>query len=87
MNGKRGSRWVWIIILLGAVSFVAAILTGLFITRKHLGKLRNCCKSKISAPPPPKTPQIQDVEEVEPYASYVQRVNSIYNSSADLCNG
>ncbi|TNN59290.1 Cell surface glycoprotein CD200 receptor 1-B [Liparis tanakae] len=26
----------------------------------------------------------EDVEEVEPYASYVQRVNSIYNSSADL---
>lgn len=26
----------------------------------------------------------QDVEEVEPYASYVQRVNSIYNSSIDL---
>uniref|UniRef100_A0A8C4IPK2 Ig-like domain-containing protein n=1 Tax=Dicentrarchus labrax TaxID=13489 RepID=A0A8C4IPK2_DICLA len=28
--------------------------------------------------------QTEDVEEVEPYASYVQRVNSIYNSSADL---
>ncbi|XP_034042724.1 cell surface glycoprotein CD200 receptor 1-B isoform X2 [Thalassophryne amazonica] len=26
----------------------------------------------------------EDVEEVEPYASYVQRVNSIYNSSAVL---
>ncbi|KAG8000600.1 hypothetical protein GBF38_017021 [Nibea albiflora] len=26
----------------------------------------------------------ENVEEVEPYASYVQRVNSIYNSSADL---
>ncbi len=27
-----------------------------------------------------------DVEEVEPYASYIQRVNSIYNSSAELFN-
>lgn len=28
--------------------------------------------------------QIEDVEEVEPYASYVQRVNSIYNWAAAL---
>lgn len=28
--------------------------------------------------------QKEEAEEVEPYASYVQRVNSIYNSSADL---
>ncbi|KAG7463378.1 hypothetical protein MATL_G00175950 [Megalops atlanticus] len=76
----------WIIVALGSISFAVAVLAGLYITRKHLGKLRNCCKSKISASPPPKTPQPQDVEEVEPYASYVQRVNSIYNSSAELCN-
>lgn len=28
--------------------------------------------------------QPYDPEELQPYASYVQRVNSIYNSSADL---
>ena len=28
--------------------------------------------------------QVDEVEEVEPYASYVQRVNTIYNSSDDF---
>lgn len=45
-----------------------------------------CCKSKISTPAEEKPPQQPDVEEVEPYASYIQRVNSIYNSSAELFN-
>ncbi|KAI1885045.1 hypothetical protein AGOR_G00216140 [Albula goreensis] len=78
------SLWIWIVVSLGCISFTAAVLTGVFIIRKHLGKLRNCCKTKMT--PPPKAPQPQEVEEVEPYASYVQRVNSIYNSSAELCN-
>ncbi|KAJ8351520.1 hypothetical protein SKAU_G00229960 [Synaphobranchus kaupii] len=84
-NGEK-FKWFLIVISLGSISFIVAILTGFCITRKHLSKLRNCWKSKISAPPPPKEQQPQDVEEVEPYASYVQRVNSIYNSSAELCN-
>lgn len=29
--------------------------------------------------------QTEEMEEVEPYASYVQRVNSLYNSSAVMC--
>lgn len=45
---------------------------------KKLHNLRKCQKSSIKSPP-------EDyVEEVEPYDSYVQRVNSIYNSSRDL---
>lgn len=28
--------------------------------------------------------QAEEVEEVEPYASYVQRVNSLYKSSVDV---
>ncbi|KAJ8247171.1 hypothetical protein GJAV_G00259580 [Gymnothorax javanicus] len=77
-------KWFWIIIPLGSISFIAAMLAGFYITRKHLAKLSSRWKSKIPATPPPKV--LQDVEEVEPYASYVQRVNSIYNSSAELCN-
>ncbi|XP_008399523.1 cell surface glycoprotein CD200 receptor 1-like isoform X4 [Poecilia reticulata] len=37
--------------------------------------LRQCQQTDASKSPP----QTEDVEEVEPYASYVQRVNSIYN--------
>ncbi|XP_014020352.1 cell surface glycoprotein CD200 receptor 1-A isoform X3 [Salmo salar] len=65
--------WRLVIISVGTISFIMAILGGLYFTRKH--------PCRIS----PKAPQSQDyVEEVEPYASYVQSVNSIYNSSADL---
>ncbi|XP_029558650.1 cell surface glycoprotein CD200 receptor 1-A isoform X2 [Salmo trutta] len=65
--------WRLVIISVGTISFIMAILGGLYFTRKHP------CRTS------PKAPQSQDyVEEVEPYASYVQSVNSIYNSSADL---
>ncbi|XP_048049028.1 cell surface glycoprotein CD200 receptor 1-A isoform X2 [Megalobrama amblycephala] len=54
---------------------------------KHISALKMfCCKSKISPPAEDKPAQPADVEEVEPYASYIQRVNSIYNSSAELFN-
>ncbi|ROL43803.1 Cell surface glycoprotein CD200 receptor 1-A [Anabarilius grahami] len=54
---------------------------------KHISALKIlCCKSKISPPAEDKPAQPADVEEVEPYASYIQRVNSIYNSSAELFN-
>ncbi|XP_058246881.1 cell surface glycoprotein CD200 receptor 1-A-like isoform X2 [Hemibagrus wyckioides] len=43
-----------------------------------------CCKLDKPATNEEKPQQPCDPEELEPYASYVQRVNSIYNSSADL---
>ncbi|XP_048835670.1 cell surface glycoprotein CD200 receptor 1-A-like isoform X3 [Brienomyrus brachyistius] len=78
--------WHWIIISLALVCFLMGIFFGLYILRKHLSKIRNCCKFSLSASPPQTTVKPQDVEDVEPYASYVQRINSIYNSSADLLN-
>ncbi|XP_051259461.1 cell surface glycoprotein CD200 receptor 1 isoform X3 [Dicentrarchus labrax] len=61
---------------------IIVLLTGLlcYFAQKKL-MLRRCQQSNTS---PSKSPPTEDVEEVEPYASYVQRVNSIYNSSADL---
>uniref|UniRef100_A0AAY4BIV3 Ig-like domain-containing protein n=1 Tax=Denticeps clupeoides TaxID=299321 RepID=A0AAY4BIV3_9TELE len=50
----------------------------------NMRKMRICSKSNLSQNTDSKSAQSQEVEEVEPYASYVQRVNSIYNSSADL---
>ncbi|KAI4888359.1 hypothetical protein NFI96_000294 [Prochilodus magdalenae] len=83
----------WPFILLGvcATCSIVSLLTGLYIMREKIGQLRVfkkiCCSSQISpAPKDEKPPQPRDPEEVEPYASYVQRVNSIYNSSADLFN-
>ncbi|MBN3311597.1 MOR1A protein, partial [Atractosteus spatula] len=67
----------WTIISVSLSGFVVLILVASFFIRKHL--------SKISPAPPPANRK-QDVEELEPYASYVERVNSIYNSSAELCN-
>ncbi|KAK6315120.1 hypothetical protein J4Q44_G00146490 [Coregonus suidteri] len=71
--------WRLVIISVGTISIIMAILGGLYFTRKHPCKIGPKTTSESKAPQP------QDyVEEVEPYASYVQRVNSIYNSSADL---
>ncbi|XP_074515169.1 cell surface glycoprotein CD200 receptor 1 isoform X2 [Sebastes fasciatus] len=69
--------WLYVIIVV-----IVVILAGsLFFAIKKLITLRRC---RQSVTPPSKSPPLDDVEEVEPYASYVQRVNSIYNSSADL---
>ncbi|KAJ8013176.1 hypothetical protein DPEC_G00050560 [Dallia pectoralis] len=58
---------------------IMATLGGLYF------KLKQRCKLRLATPADSKAQQPQDcAEEVEPYASYVQRVNSIYNSSADL---
>ncbi|XP_048835671.1 cell surface glycoprotein CD200 receptor 1-A-like isoform X4 [Brienomyrus brachyistius] len=84
--GGTFEPWHWIIISLALVCFLMGIFFGLYILRKHLSKIRNCCKFSLSASPPQTTVKPQDVEDVEPYASYVQRINSIYNSSADLLN-
>ncbi|XP_076603509.1 cell surface glycoprotein CD200 receptor 1-A isoform X2 [Chaetodon auriga] len=70
----------WLCIL--AVVVVVVFLAGfVFFAQKKLVILRRCQHSDISTS---KSAPIEDVEEVEPYASYVQRVNSIYNSSVDL---
>nr|XP_046217106.1 cell surface glycoprotein CD200 receptor 1-A isoform X1 [Oncorhynchus gorbuscha] len=71
--------WLHVIISVVTISVIMATLGGLYFTQKHL------CRISPATPSESKAPQSQDyVEEVEPYASYVQRVNSIYNSSADL---
>ncbi|XP_029113985.1 cell surface glycoprotein CD200 receptor 1-A-like [Scleropages formosus] len=87
-SGPYQHLWQWIIISVCSICFLTGVLTGLYIIRKHLSKIRNCCKFRFSPPPPPPSPHatMKDVEELEPYASYVQRINSIYNSSAELCN-
>ncbi|XP_017325125.1 cell surface glycoprotein CD200 receptor 1-A isoform X1 [Ictalurus punctatus] len=90
----------WPIVLVGvcATCSIVAILTGLYIMRKNLMPLsifrKICCKPDIPAPNEEKPQQFlgdeyfqpHDPEELQPYASYVQRVNSIYNSSAELFN-
>ncbi|XP_043085555.1 cell surface glycoprotein CD200 receptor 1-A isoform X2 [Puntigrus tetrazona] len=79
-----------IAISVGSVCFVLVSLAVVYVLCRKLNDLSAlktlCCKSKISTPAEDKPPQPADVEEVEPYASYIQRVNSIYNSSAELFN-
>ncbi|XP_072541112.1 cell surface glycoprotein CD200 receptor 1-B-like isoform X2 [Salminus brasiliensis] len=84
-------RLLFILLGVCATCSIVTLLTGLYIMRgkiKQLSVFREiCCTSQIPAPAKEeKTPQPRDPEEVEPYASYVQRVNSIYNSSAELFN-
>lgn len=82
------NRWELIAITMGLFCLILVslvyVLHRKFNTLSMLKML--CCKSKISPPADDKPPQPADVEEVEPYASYIQRVNSIYNSSAELFN-
>lgn len=68
-----------VIIIISAVFFLALLFWALL--KGKLINLRGCQKSTSSFS---KSPPIEDVEEVEPYESYIQRVNSIYNSSRDL---
>ncbi|XP_018533798.1 cell surface glycoprotein CD200 receptor 1-B isoform X1 [Lates calcarifer] len=71
---KVAGYFPWVAILVVLVVFV--LLMGfLYFAQKKL-MLRRCQQSDTS---PSKSPPTEDVEEVEPYASYVQRVNSIYN--------
>ncbi|XP_032385666.1 cell surface glycoprotein CD200 receptor 1 isoform X2 [Etheostoma spectabile] len=76
---KKGySPWLGIL----TVAVIIALLAGfLLFAQKKLTTLKRC---QWTETPPSKSPPTEDVEEVEPYASYVQRVNSIYCSSADL---
>ncbi|XP_020568572.1 cell surface glycoprotein CD200 receptor 1-B isoform X1 [Oryzias latipes] len=62
----------------GAVGVALVILGGLvYFALKKPTLLPFCQQTDTSTSKPPMTSE--DVEEVEPYASYVQRVNSIYN--------
>ncbi|XP_042370653.1 cell surface glycoprotein CD200 receptor 1-A isoform X2 [Plectropomus leopardus] len=70
--------WLCILVVVVIIVFLAGFL---FFAQKKLTTSRQCQQSVISSS---KSPPTEHVEEVEPYASYVQRVNSIYNSSADL---
>lgn len=70
----------WLIIL--PLVIITIVFVGfLFIGQKKLRISRQCQQLDTHSI---KSPTMEDVEVVEPYASYVQRVNSIYNSSADL---
>ncbi|KAM9486459.1 cell surface glycoprotein CD200 receptor 1-like isoform 1-T1 [Clarias gariepinus] len=88
----RDAHIGWPIILVGvcATCSIVALLTGLYIMRKSFMPLsifrKICCKPDTPAPSEEKPQQPYDPEELQPYASYVQRVNSIYNSSAELFN-
>ncbi|XP_051564512.1 cell surface glycoprotein CD200 receptor 1-A isoform X2 [Myxocyprinus asiaticus] len=82
--------WEIIAIAVSSVCFIIVSLAVVYVLRRKFNNLSAlktlCCKSKISTPAEDKPTQAPDVEEVEPYASYIQRVNSIYNSSAELFN-
>ncbi|XP_005944946.1 cell surface glycoprotein CD200 receptor 1 isoform X1 [Haplochromis burtoni] len=67
---KVYSLWLYALIAGIIIAFLAGLLFFLVM------KLRQHQQSDTSSS---KSPPIEDVEEVEPYASYVQRVNSIYN--------
>ncbi|XP_056293870.1 cell surface glycoprotein CD200 receptor 1-B isoform X2 [Pseudoliparis swirei] len=70
--------WLYVLV----VGVIVVLLAGfLFFAHKKIITLRRCRQSDPSSS---KCPPAEDVEEVEPYAIYVQRVNSIYSSSADL---
>lgn len=69
-KGKADSLWLYALIPGIIISFVAGVLFSVVMKR------RQHQRSDTSFS---KSPPIEDVEEVEPYASYVQRVNSIYN--------
>ncbi|XP_056145823.1 cell surface glycoprotein CD200 receptor 1-A [Lampris incognitus] len=73
-----------LLVSLIAAGLVLAIFLGLscFAVRKRIMN-RHYCRSD-AAPSQQSKPLPMDVEEVEPYASYVQRVNCIYNSSLEL---
>ncbi|XP_027018439.1 cell surface glycoprotein CD200 receptor 1-A isoform X2 [Tachysurus fulvidraco] len=81
------SKWPIILACVLAAIIIVFSLTGLFLCSnfKLLSIFRKlCCKPEMPVSNEEKPQQPYDPEELQPYASYVQRVNSIYNSSADL---
>lgn len=67
---KVDSLWLYALIAGIIIAFVAGVLFSVVMKRRQ----HQQSDTSFS-----KSPPIEDVEEVEPYASYVQRVNSIYN--------
>ncbi|XP_077393869.1 cell surface glycoprotein CD200 receptor 1-A isoform X2 [Festucalex cinctus] len=72
---QKGLPYVTVCILIVA-SVLTVLATFSFLIYKKQIKRRNGLLANRS---PPKSEPTEEVEEVEPYASYVQRVNSIYN--------
>ncbi|XP_061548403.1 cell surface glycoprotein CD200 receptor 1-A [Phycodurus eques] len=74
---KHGKGFPYTTVFILIVFAVLMVLAALFFIYQKQIMLRRCpladCSPTVSEP-------TEDVEEVEPYASYVQRVNSIYNS-------
>ncbi|XP_008326916.2 cell surface glycoprotein CD200 receptor 1-B isoform X2 [Cynoglossus semilaevis] len=71
---KKG-YFFWLFICIGVIVGVILVVFAFFVQRKiMLTRRANTCDTSLS-----KFPSTEYVEEVEPYASYVQRVNSIYN--------
>ncbi|XP_054887522.1 cell surface glycoprotein CD200 receptor 1-like isoform X2 [Poeciliopsis prolifica] len=65
---------IWYFIPIFGIIFILVAGFSIYALKKII-LLRKCQTDTSSKSPP----QAEDVEEVEPYASYVQRVNSIYN--------
>ncbi|XP_029967919.1 cell surface glycoprotein CD200 receptor 1 isoform X2 [Salarias fasciatus] len=78
MPQAENANFPWLYIVIAVV-----IVTAIFVGSASFA-LKAWRRSRQADVPPSKLPPTEYVEEVEPYASYVQRVNSIYNSSADL---
>ncbi|XP_015253620.1 PREDICTED: cell surface glycoprotein CD200 receptor 1-A-like [Cyprinodon variegatus] len=71
---RKAYFWSWILIpVIGVIFVILAAFSALVM--KKVVSLRQCQNTDT----PSKSPSAEEVEEVEPYASYVQRVNSIYN--------
>ncbi|XP_068614742.1 cell surface glycoprotein CD200 receptor 1-A-like [Brachionichthys hirsutus] len=73
--------WLCVIIVVVVVAVFVVLIGIIFIVRKKQTLRRG---QQSNNPASSKSSPSDNVEEVEPYASYVQRVNSIYNSSAEL---
>ncbi|KAM4561393.1 cell surface glycoprotein CD200 receptor 1-like isoform 2-T2 [Fundulus diaphanus] len=71
---KEAPSMLWILIPVIGVIFL--LLAGFAVIALKKVIIHRQCEE---ADTPSKSPPTEDVEEVEPYASYVQRVNSIYN--------
>ncbi|XP_076015234.1 cell surface glycoprotein CD200 receptor 1-A isoform X2 [Genypterus blacodes] len=79
-HGPSSPGKITLVVIVFLVLF--AVFVGfIYFAQKWLIRFRHAWRSQSS---PSKTPPPEDVEEVEPYASYMQRVNSIYNTPADV---
>ncbi|XP_035995085.1 cell surface glycoprotein CD200 receptor 1 isoform X2 [Fundulus heteroclitus] len=71
---REAPPMLWI--LIPVIGIIFLLLTGFAVIALKKVIIHRQCEE---ADTPSKSPPTEDVEEVEPYASYVQRVNSIYN--------